>query len=41
MTLADWFLTPDQRGNPATEIDRRHDDGGARTDVADLLDPSL
>ena len=27
MKLAAWFLTPDERGNPATEIDRRRDDG--------------
>jgi phosphatidylserine/phosphatidylglycerophosphate/cardiolipin synthase-like enzyme len=32
MELADWFLTPDERGNPATEIDRRHGDGTAWTE---------
>jgi phosphatidylserine/phosphatidylglycerophosphate/cardiolipin synthase-like enzyme len=32
MGLADWFLTPDERGNPATEIDRRHPDGAAWTE---------
>src|SRR5205807_9196226 len=26
-----WFLTPDERGNPATEIDRRRGDGRAWT----------
>ena len=26
MRLADWFLLPAERGNPATEIDWRHDD---------------
>jgi phosphatidylserine/phosphatidylglycerophosphate/cardiolipin synthase-like enzyme len=32
MPLADWFLTPDERGNAATELDRRHDDGTAWTE---------
>ncbi|MEN3357595.1 MAG: hypothetical protein V7637_1577 [Mycobacteriales bacterium] len=27
--MADWFLTPDERGNPATRLDRRHPDGAA------------
>jgi hypothetical protein len=27
----DWFLTPDERGNRATTIDRRRDDGKAWT----------
>ncbi|MFL6163770.1 MAG: phospholipase D family protein [Jatrophihabitantaceae bacterium] len=31
MELADWFLTPAERGNPDTELDRRHDDGQAWT----------
>ena len=26
-----WFLTPDERGNPATDLDRRHGDGSAWT----------
>ena len=25
MTAAAWFLTPEERGNPATDIDRRGD----------------
>ena len=29
MALEDWFLLPEQRGNPSTDIDRRHDDGMA------------
>ncbi len=29
--LARWFLTAEERGNPATEIDRRHGDGRAWT----------
>jgi phosphatidylserine/phosphatidylglycerophosphate/cardiolipin synthase-like enzyme len=32
MRLAAWFLTPDERGNPATEIDRRRHDGVAFTE---------
>ncbi len=32
MSLTDWFLTPEERGNPATELDRRHDDGTAWTE---------
>ena len=31
VAAADWFLTPDQRGNPATGIDRRHADGRSWT----------
>jgi phosphatidylserine/phosphatidylglycerophosphate/cardiolipin synthase-like enzyme len=27
----DWFLTPSERGNSATEIDRRHEDGRSYT----------
>lgn len=27
-----WFLTPQERGNPATELDRRHADGRAWTE---------
>jgi phosphatidylserine/phosphatidylglycerophosphate/cardiolipin synthase-like enzyme len=29
--LADWFLTPAERGNPDTDLDRRHADGLAWT----------
>jgi phosphatidylserine/phosphatidylglycerophosphate/cardiolipin synthase-like enzyme len=35
-----WFLTSDERGNPATDLDRRHPDGNAWTegnDVAALI----
>ena len=32
MRLDDWFLTAGERGNPATEIDRRRDDGTAWTE---------
>ena len=32
MTLEDWFLRPDERGNPHTEIDRRRGDGRAYTE---------
>ena len=32
MPLSDWFLTAPERGNPATEIDRRHGDGTAWTE---------
>ncbi len=35
MSLTDWFLTPAERGNPATEIDRRHGDGTAWTEGND------
>ncbi len=35
MSLTDWFLTPAERGNPATDIDRRHDDGTAWTEGND------
>ena len=31
MQLADWFLTPAERGNPDTELDRGHPDGLAWT----------
>src|SRR4051812_12953067 len=31
MHLADWFLRPDERGNPATTLDSRHPDGAAWT----------
>ena len=31
MAAADWFLTPQERGNPATVLDRRHADGRAWT----------
>ena len=30
--LDDWFLTAGERGNPATEIDRRRGDGTAWTE---------
>jgi phosphatidylserine/phosphatidylglycerophosphate/cardiolipin synthase-like enzyme len=30
--LDDWFLTPDERGNAATELDRRRGDGTAWTE---------
>jgi len=30
-TLGDWFLLPDERGNPATALDRRHAGGTAWT----------
>jgi phosphatidylserine/phosphatidylglycerophosphate/cardiolipin synthase-like enzyme len=29
MPMADWFLAPDERGNPATLLDRRHPEGTA------------
>ena len=32
MRLDDWFLTPGERGNAATAIDRRHGDGTAWTE---------
>ena len=32
MPLSDWFLTAPERGNPATELDRRHADGLAWTE---------
>ena len=32
MTPEAWFLTPDERANPATDIDRRRGDGRAYTD---------
>jgi phosphatidylserine/phosphatidylglycerophosphate/cardiolipin synthase-like enzyme len=31
MALEDWFLSPHERGNPTTRIDRRHADGLAWT----------
>jgi phosphatidylserine/phosphatidylglycerophosphate/cardiolipin synthase-like enzyme len=31
-TVDDWFLTAEERGNPSTEIDRRHRDGKPYTD---------
>jgi phosphatidylserine/phosphatidylglycerophosphate/cardiolipin synthase-like enzyme len=31
VALHDWFLTAEERGNPATELDRRHADGLAWT----------
>src|SRR6478736_2184092 len=39
--LADWFLTPAERGNEFTTLDRRHGDGTAWTEgneVAVLVD---
>jgi phosphatidylserine/phosphatidylglycerophosphate/cardiolipin synthase-like enzyme len=35
MELDDWFLRASERGNPATEIDRRHGDGTAWTEGND------
>ena len=35
MRLDDWFLAASERGNPATEIDRRHGDGTAWTEGND------
>lgn len=32
MDVGTWFLTPEERGNPATEIDRRHGDQRSWTD---------
>jgi phosphatidylserine/phosphatidylglycerophosphate/cardiolipin synthase-like enzyme len=32
MTLDDWFLRPDERGNPNTDIDRRRGNGRAYTE---------
>jgi phosphatidylserine/phosphatidylglycerophosphate/cardiolipin synthase-like enzyme len=29
MVVSDWFLSPDERGNPATQVDRRHSDGSS------------
>ena len=31
MPVHDWFLTPSQRGNPSTSLDRRHHDGSSWT----------
>src|SRR3954468_20665889 len=31
MDVTQWFLTPDERGNPATRLDSRHPDGQAWT----------
>ena len=38
--LTEWFLTAEERGNPTTEVDRRHEDGLAWTsgnDAAPLV----
>ena len=35
MPLDDWFLDASERGNPATELDRRHRDGTAWTEGND------
>jgi phosphatidylserine/phosphatidylglycerophosphate/cardiolipin synthase-like enzyme len=32
VAVDDWFLTPDERGNPKTHIDRRRGDGNAWTE---------
>ncbi len=32
MTLDEWFLRPEERGNPCTDIDRRRGDGRAYTE---------
>jgi phosphatidylserine/phosphatidylglycerophosphate/cardiolipin synthase-like enzyme len=32
MSLEDWFLTPDERGNPTTELDGRRGDGKSWTE---------
>lgn len=40
MGLGDWFLTSDERGNDATDIDRRHGDGSAWT-TANLVRPLI
>ncbi len=32
MTLDDWFLRPEERGNPYSDIDRRRGDGRAYTE---------
>lgn len=31
VTVSDWFLSPSERANPATEVDRRHSDGASWT----------
>jgi len=31
VAIADWFLSTSERGNPSTELDRRHVDGGSWT----------
>ena len=31
MTVSDWFLTAQERGNPSTVLDRRHGSGEAWT----------
>ncbi|MEO8328687.1 MAG: phospholipase D-like domain-containing protein [Candidatus Nanopelagicales bacterium] len=36
MNLQDWFLTADQRGNPSTDLDRRHGNGLAWTTGNDI-----
>src|SRR3954452_16295638 len=35
MHLTDWFLTPDERDNPSTDLDRRHGDATAWTEGND------
>jgi phosphatidylserine/phosphatidylglycerophosphate/cardiolipin synthase-like enzyme len=32
VSIRDWYLTADERGNPATRLDRRHPDGQACTE---------
>jgi len=34
--VADWFLSPAERGNPATVLDSRHSDGGSWTGGNDV-----
>ncbi|TQS45562.1 phospholipase D family protein [Cryptosporangium phraense] len=36
MPLDDWFLSADERGNPATRLDSRHPDGAAWTSGNDV-----
>jgi phosphatidylserine/phosphatidylglycerophosphate/cardiolipin synthase-like enzyme len=36
MTVADWFLSRTERANPATRLDRRHDDDSAWTTGNDV-----
>ena len=38
VTIEHWFLTPEERGNRATTIDRRRDDGRAWTE-GNLVEP--
>ncbi len=40
MSVADWFLTEQERGNPATDIDARHPDGGAWS-VGNAVEPLI